>query len=78
MKYFILLLLIACKEKYPPPQNSELCTENGSNLVCNTGKKTYERNYKAGDICTNGDDYSRFYDYCAEIRSKLIKCERKR
>ena len=80
MKYFFLLLLIACKEKYPPPF-LEICTHNENNLICadqriNKGK-AYERPYKAGDICTNADDYSRSYDYCADLRERLIKAEKR-
>ena len=60
----------------------ELCTYNDGNLICNDLRKnkkeqTYERPYKAGDICTNADDYSQAYAYCADLRERLIKAEKK-
>jgi hypothetical protein len=80
MKYLILFLLIACNEKYAPPQ-IESCTYNENNLICadqriNKGK-AYERSFKSGDICTNMDDYSRTYDYCADLRERLIRAEKR-
>jgi hypothetical protein len=81
MKYLILLLLISCNEKYAPPR-SEICTFNDNNLICNDLRKpkkeqTYERPYQRGDICTNADDYGRNYDYCSDLRERLIKAEKK-
>lgn len=76
------LLASSCETLYAPPK-AELCvvTAEGDG-ACNDkrlpeDKQSYFRALKKGDIATNPDDYKNQFNYCSDIREKLIKCERK-
>jgi hypothetical protein len=71
--------LIGCRKHKPP--KAELCAYDSSEVVvCDdpripTGR--IDRKLKRGDLCTSPESYERVYSYCAELRTKLIKCERR-
>lgn len=70
------LLVNSCKS-FPPPK-TELCV-SGDNFkfVCNDTRQDpedYERDYPLDYVCTNPRDFSRMYDYCVDIREKLVRC----
>ena len=70
------LLVNSCRS-FPPPK-SELCL-SGDNytFICHDDRqdpKDYEKEYPLDYVCTNPKDFSRMYDYCVDIREKLIKC----
>lgn len=70
---------MGCK-KFPPP-SGELCAYHTSGvLVCNDPRKKpsdYERRPMNGDLVSAPESFERIKAYCAEMRSRLIKCERK-
>lgn len=74
------VLITSCK-RFPPPK-AELCAYHTSGvLVCNDSRrepKDYERKPMNGDLVTTPESFERVKAYCAEMRSKLIKCERRR
>ena len=80
MRLIFLLLLVACNEKYPPPE-TEICTTSDGTFICadqrvDKGKayvKLIENNY----ICTPTDDYDRLYAYCSDMRKERIKAEKR-
>lgn len=71
--------MVGCKN-FPPP-TIERCTAYGElselegQLFCVEDDDEYERLTEQGDICTNGDDYESMFNYCMDIRKKLIECE---
>lgn len=81
----MLFLVSGCKEKYPPP-GGELCTPlNSGNpkLACDDNTKSetqrrYYRDIKRGDVIAPSSRYKETYAYCADLRERLIKCERAR
>lgn len=76
----IIFFLQSCKQ-YPPPK-SELCAQHsGGTLVCNDPRRVpqnYERFPQNGDLVTSPESFERVKAYCAELRTNLIKCERKK
>ena len=77
----LCLITTSCK-KYTPPE-VETCISRETNsdiLICDDprlpdNQRQYDRPIDLGDICTNGNDYSKLKDYCADMRVKLIECE---
>ena len=78
----IALCLVSCK-KYQPPK-AELCISGANySFQCNDmrrveGQQDYDIAYPLNYICTNPQDYKTAYNYCADLRERLIKCERRR
>lgn len=73
----------SCSVKYAPPKG-EVCIHNQDNSAECTDlrKPEVDRQYTKLDltnnICTNPPDYERYFNYCSDLRSKLIKCENQR
>jgi hypothetical protein len=82
---FVVLTLLGCKGKYLPPK-TELCAiGDGYFLQCNDprlleDRQDYDKPYSESInyLCTNPRDYQAMRNYCGDIRTKLLKCERKR
>ena len=77
-----LLLANKCTPPYEPPK-SELCIHNNSNSAecADLRKPSEEQQYHNENlvnyICTNPDDYRQAYNYCMDLRQKLIECKSK-
>jgi hypothetical protein len=73
-----LFLANTC-DKHKPPK-VELCVSGDDYLfLCNDQRidpPDYELEYPVNYACTNIDDYRLINNYCTDLRSKLIKCER--
>lgn len=79
-KLAILFLLVSCKDGYAPPKVA-LCVTSDGVFVCSDlrkpkGEQEYTQLIDNNMICTSSPDYNRAYDYVADMREKLIKCER--
>lgn len=77
----LLMFLMGGCRKHAPPK-AELCGyHEGSGLaVCNDPRRNpedYTRTLRNGDLITSPGSFERSKAYCAEMRTKLIKCENK-
>jgi hypothetical protein len=78
--YACLNSFTSCSVKYAPPK-VETCIHNqdASAECADLRKPENEQSYERADltnyICTNPGDKERLYNYCADLRDKLIKCE---
>ena len=76
----LIALISSCKVKYPPPM-IEKCVHNiESSAECADLRKPKNEqsytNYKLENyVCTNPKDELAAYNYCADLRQKLIQCE---
>lgn len=75
-----LLLGASSCDRYRPPK-VERCMLNSDALFCvdpRLEEREYDRSYSEslGYLCTSPADYGRLDSYCADIRKRLIKCER--
>ena len=76
----LIVLLVSSCETYPPPK-TELCLIGEGALVCNDARRPenqqdYEREITLDYVCTNPVDFGRVFDYCVDIREKLVKCRK--
>ena len=80
----LFLVISASKCSNPPahrPPQAEICiTGDNYELACADqrlpeGERSYLRPYTVNYICTNGTDYDAQYNYCSNLREKLIRCE---
>lgn len=78
----LLVSLNNCATPHRPPQ-IETCIHNDSNsaectdLRLPKDKQSYTNVELTNYICTNPKDEQTMYNYCADMREKLIQCERK-
>lgn len=78
----ILVTALGCKVPWPPPA-IEKCIHNADNTAeCADLRKpkeaqSYTRTDLVNYICTSPKDEEKLYNYCANLRQKLIECERK-
>ena len=78
----LLAWLASCKAPWPPPA-IEKCIHNAENTAecADLRKPKEEQSYTRTDlvnyICTSPGDEEKLYNYCANLRQKLIECERK-
>lgn len=82
----LTLLSLASCESYPPPK-TELCISGDQDLfLCNDPRRDedeqdYDLMYPEDTLnylCTNPADYAKLKDYCTDLRTKLINCEKSR
>ena len=77
-----LAWLVSCKAPWPPPA-IEKCIHNAENTAecADLRKPKEEQSYTRADlvnyVCTSPKDEEKLYNYCANLRQKLIECERK-
>lgn len=80
----LILLSAASCERYEPPK-TELCIAGDQALfLCNDprrneGERDYDLVYPEDTLnylCTNPADYAKLKDYCTDLRTKLINCEK--
>lgn len=76
----LFVCLASCKAPYAPPL-VERCVHNQDNsaecadLRKPQGEQSYERIDLTNYICTGPSDEEKMYNYCADLRQKLINCE---
>ena len=80
----MLWISSSCKS-FPPPK-VELCitssTSEGVPISACVDKRLpeeeqeYDKEYEVNNICTNPADYDLLYNYCMDLREKLIQCRR--
>jgi hypothetical protein len=74
----LIVFLSSCKVKFPPPP-IEKCIHNSDNSAecadLRKGKDAYTRTDLTNYICTSAKDEEAAYNYCADLRQKLITCE---
>lgn len=74
--------LVNCKAPYPAPK-IEKCVHNSDNsaecadLRLDDDRQVYTRTNLENYICTNPHDEGTLYNYCADLRRRLIECERR-
>lgn len=77
---FLVISASKCSAPYKPPK-AEICiTGDNYELACADqrkpeGETSYLRPYTVNYICTNSPDYEAQYNYCMDLREKLIRCE---
>jgi hypothetical protein len=76
----VSFITFSCRKHTPP--KAELCGyhEETKVVTCNDPRRTpesYDRLLKNGDLCSAPESFERVKSYCGELRSKLIKCERR-
>lgn len=81
--YLLILLLVclsSCKAPHAPPI-VEICIHNADNSAECTDlrlpkeKQQYTKSPMTNDICTKASDEAQLYNYCSDLRQKLIECE---
>jgi hypothetical protein len=77
----LLVFLNSCKTPYPFPK-LETCIHNEDNsaecadLRLPKNEQSYSKVELKNYICTNPDDYGSAFNYCSDLREKLVKCEK--
>lgn len=78
----LLSLVASCKNPPYKAPNVETCIHSDGNYAECTdlrqSKTPYENSNLENYICTNPSDYGTMYNYCADLRQKLIECEMKK
>jgi hypothetical protein len=78
---FLVISASKCSTPAHRPPKAELCiTGDNYELACADqrlpeGERSYLRSYTVNYICTNSNDYEAQYNYCSNLREKLIRCE---
>lgn len=78
----LMMLVVSSCVSYPPPKGEICLVTKQGDAACddnrlNQNNRSYFRELDKGDTCTNPSDYQRFFDYAADLRKKLIACERR-
>ena len=68
-------------ESFPPPRTEICITSDNYTSACvdkrlPEGEQEYDKEYEVNNICTNPADYDLLYNYCMDLRQKLIECRR--
>lgn len=76
-----MLAVSSCETLHAPPKTETCITTTEGDGACDDPrleepKRSYFRDYKKGDMCTNPSDYQLLENYCSTLRQNLIKCER--
>jgi len=76
----LLSLISSCKPPYAPPKTEVCIHSDGNYAECTDLRRSqepYENNNLTNYICTSPSDYQQIYNYCTDLRKKLIECESK-
>ena len=79
LSVLIVLFISSSCEHFPPPKTQLCVSGDNYKFICNDSREDppdFEREYTLDYICTDGTSFSRMYDYCIDIREKLIKCRK--
>ena len=77
----LMLWISSGCESFPPPQTEICITSDNYISACvdkrlPEGEQEYDKEYEVNIICTNPADYDLLYNYCMDLREKLIQCRR--
>ena len=75
------MFLVSCKDKYPVPLVQLCLTDSGYVSQCvdkrlPEGEQEYEQPYEVNQVCSSIESYSIMAEYCMNLRSLLIRCEK--